>query len=329
MQGAAYNECHGSTEPGSNCEGGEDTLTAFRQVEKKYKLYRYDRRASRHMNVPETDFSDVVDFRDVDRNTERNLSMISSEDRHEEGRVVKCWTFSGAPGVTFLPNFLTEEEQQQLCRAAILEYGDSGLHPNHLSTHAKEPRETTRYEPPMRWATVGFSYQWSSKSYSREKYSYFPQRLRDCVERITRLCGTSVPYEPQTSIVNYFPVGAMMMAHQDVSEEMLEQPLISMSLGCPCVFLMGTESRHDAPHAFWLRSGDVIVVTGASRTAYHGVPRVVDECPSYLAPKGSGEEEPSEDDDLYWRKHMLHMRININVRQVYPESCSFLFEGNV
>ncbi|SCU65930.1 Alkylated DNA repair protein (alkB homolog), putative [Trypanosoma equiperdum] len=316
-------ECQKHAQDDGYSQGELLPLTAFRQVEKRYKLYRYDRRTSRRLQVPETDFSDVVDFRNLEANKAANLACISTRECHEDDRLVKCCTFAGVPGMEVFPNFLTDAEQQEFCRAALLEYGDSRRHPNHLSTHASEPRETTRYEPPMRWATVGFSYQWSSKSYCKEKYSHFPRRLRKCVERIARLCNVSQPYEPQTSIVNYFPVGAMMMAHQDVSEEVLQQPLISISLGCSCVFLMGTESRDDTPCAFWLRSGDVIVVSGASRTAYHGVPRIMDDCPQYLCPQNETEEEERE---FYWREQMRHLRVNINVRQVYPDRCEFLNE---
>uniref|UniRef100_A0A0A9ZI75 Alpha-ketoglutarate-dependent dioxygenase alkB n=1 Tax=Lygus hesperus TaxID=30085 RepID=A0A0A9ZI75_LYGHE len=95
-------------------------------------------------------------------------------------------------------------------------------------------------------------------------------------------CTHPSSYEPQTCIVNYYPVGSMMMCHQDISEEVLDQPLVSVSLGCSAIFLMGSTSRDDAPFAFLLKSGDVAAFSGPSRAAFHSVPRVLDDCPDYL-----------------------------------------------
>ncbi|RNF04003.1 alkylated DNA repair protein [Trypanosoma conorhini] len=321
-------------------------LTPFRLAEKRYKLYRLDRRAARRQPAPETDFSDVVDVRRPDANTQRNRSLLRSVQTGGDSQA-RCFAFTAVPGLLLFPECIPAEEQQALCRDAVLKYGDSRQHPNHLSTHATAPRSTTRYEAPMRWATLGFSYDWTTKTYSRGRYSPFPSALRRRIEEILRLCGSAAgldaagvsAYEPQTAIVNYFPVGSMMMAHQDVSEESMRWPLISISLGCSCVFLMGTDSREEAPYAFLLRSGDVAVFSGPARVAFHSVPRIMDDCPPHLRPRPEGRDgaqpatrlardgEDVDDGDAYWRAQMLHMRINVNVRQVYADSCEFLFEA--
>ncbi|ESL06458.1 alkylated DNA repair protein [Trypanosoma rangeli SC58] len=319
--------------------GGESlALTPFRREEKRYKLYRLDRRAARRQPVSETDFSDVVDVRRPDANTEHNRSRLRSVQGLGDSQV-RCFAFASVPGLLLFPEYIPVEEQQALCRDAVLKYGDSRQHPNHLSTHVSEPKCTTRYEAPMRWATLGFSYDWTTKTYSRGRYSPFPLALRRCIDDILHMCGC-IPelsgagvstYEPQTAIVNYFSVGSMMMAHQDVSEESMQQPLISISLGCSCVFLMGTASREEAPYAFWLRSGDVAVFSGPARMAFHSIPRIMDDCPTHLCPRSEEhDDEPhgdGDDDDAYWRAQMRHMRININVRQVYSDSCKFIFES--
>ncbi|KEG08002.1 alkylated DNA repair protein [Trypanosoma grayi] len=312
---------------------GDLALSAFRCAEKRYKLYRYDRRTARRTHVPETDFSDVVDFHCLETNTEKNRSLIGVLDGFDDAHV-KCFTFAGVPGLLVFSQAISETDQQELCRDALLEYGDSQRHPNHLSTHASKPRSTTRYEPPMRWATLGFSYNWTLKSYCKERYSPFPQRLRKHIKRIVSLLSKTpllkandpLVFEPQTSIVNYYPVGSMLMAHQDVSEELIQQPLISISLGCSCVFLMGTPSRDDAPYAFWLRSGDVAVFCGPSRTAFHSVPRIMDDCPPHLCTLTGDISGDQDEGEAYWREQMRHMRLNINVRQVFADSCGFLFE---
>eukprot|EP00758_Cryptobia_borreli_P011452 Tbor_TRINITY_DN5657_c6_g1::TRINITY_DN5657_c6_g1_i1::g.9457::m.9457/K10765/ALKBH1; alkylated DNA repair protein alkB homolog 1 len=97
--------------------------------------------------------------------------------------------------------------------------------------------------------------------------------------RTAVLCET---YEPQAAIINYFPLYTSMCAHQDLSEPSLHRPLVSISLGCSCIFLMGDNNRNNKPFAFIIRSGDMVVFTGPARVAYHGVPRILSDCPEYL-----------------------------------------------
>ncbi len=50
----------------------------------------------------------------------------------------------------------------------------------------------------------------------------------------------------------------------------MAQPIVSVSLGCDAVFLMGGHTRHVPPSALRLRSGDVLVLAGPARACYHG-----------------------------------------------------------
>ncbi|GET87388.1 hypothetical protein, conserved [Leishmania tarentolae] len=360
------------------------SFTSFRMAEKRYKLYKFSRReARRQPPPPEVDLTDVVQFHNQDRNTEEHQRLIhrvivpprpkrsegasrSSADPTQQEKEVVCYTFAGVPGLLVFPGVLSEEEQQRWCREAVLEYGDSAQHPNILSTHAKASQSTSCYQPPMRWATLGYSYDWTTKVYHQDCYSTFPSELRkrmcDLVSLVAEVrqdgfcCAYPDVYEPQTAIVNYYPVGSMMMCHQDISEKTLEQPLMSLSLGCSAIFLMGTQSREDAPYAFLLKSGDVAAFTGPSRLAFHSTPRILDDCPVYLTlpedeltdserrryrehtycahPTPDGRFSPvdktsmtAEEQERYWRLCMRHMRININARQVYRERCPAVFQA--
>ena len=96
-----------------------------------------------------------------------------------------------------------------------------------------------------------------------------------------------------------------MMAHQDVSEKSMERPLISVSLGCSAIFLMGTECRDTVPHAMLLRSGDVVFMTGLARQGFHSVPRIMEgTCPEYITAEPGMVE-------------MASLRVNMNFRQVH------------
>lgn len=309
--------------------------TAFRIEEKRYKLVRQDKREKKRIRLDETDFTDVVDFHHLEKNTLANQKMMR-EAPASDG--VRCHTFAGVPGLLFFPNVIDEASQRYWAGQALHSYSDSSQYRNNIT--ALDPQAVTSiYAPPMRWATLGFQYQWTERVYEKSKYSSFPKDLDALMSRLVRavaevrqdqfeVCGS---YQSQTAIVNYFPVGSMMMAHQDISEVCLDKPLMSLSLGCTAIFLMGSDKREDKPYAFYLRSGDVVAFTGPSRTAYHAVPRVLDDCPAhFLVRHHDGDVEGKEEEDsaaASCLQKMRGLRVNINVRQVYDEDCSAILFG--
>ena len=56
----------------------------------------------------------------------------------------------------------------------------------------------------------------------------------------------------------------------DDVESDLAQPIVSVSLGCPALFLMGGRTKATHPSALLLRGGDVLVLAGQARSCYHG-----------------------------------------------------------
>lgn len=114
----------------------------------------------------------MVQFGDLSANSEANKSMIHVVQTNDPN--VPCYTFAGVPGLLVFPNALTQHEQVHWCKTAILDFVDSAKHPNILSMHAKAPVQTICYQPPMRWSLLGFTYDWTSKTYSPERYSSYP-----------------------------------------------------------------------------------------------------------------------------------------------------------
>jgi alkylated DNA repair protein (DNA oxidative demethylase) len=66
-----------------------------------------------------------------------------------------------------------------------------------------------------------------------------------------------------------------MGLHQDRDEEDFTAPVVSFSLGATCRFRIGATVRAAPTRSFSLASGDVLVLAGASRLAFHGVDRIV------------------------------------------------------
>ncbi len=66
-----------------------------------------------------------------------------------------------------------------------------------------------------------------------------------------------------------------LSGHTDHSEKDLARPLLSLSFGQSAIFLIGGPTKQTRPKALLLNSGDVVIMSGESRLAYHGVPKVL------------------------------------------------------
>jgi alkylated DNA repair protein (DNA oxidative demethylase) len=86
---------------------------------------------------------------------------------------------------------------------------------------------------------------------------------------------TAYPDPPQACLVNYYGPAARMGLHQDRDEEDFTAPVVSFSLGATCRFRIGGTMRGAPTGSFPLTSGDVVVLAGASRLAFHGVDRIL------------------------------------------------------
>lgn len=78
-------------------------------------------------------------------------------------------------------------------------------------------------------------------------------------------------FEPDTCLINRYSVGAGMGLHQDADERDFGQPIVSVSLGLPTVFLVGGADRRDKTQPLPVRSGDIVVFGGPARRLFHGV----------------------------------------------------------
>lgn len=82
------------------------------------------------------------------------------------------------------------------------------------------------------------------------------------------------PRTPDCCLVNWYGAGARMGLHQDRDEGDFTAPVVSISLGDEALFRMGGVERAAGTSSVWLRSGDVVVMGGPARLAWHGIDRV-------------------------------------------------------
>lgn len=78
-------------------------------------------------------------------------------------------------------------------------------------------------------------------------------------------------FSPDACLINRYGPGARLTLHQDRNEQDLTQPIVSVSLGVPAVFLFGGLTRQARPARIGLLHGDVTVWGGVSRLCFHGI----------------------------------------------------------
>jgi alkylated DNA repair protein alkB family protein 1 len=161
----------------------------------------------------------------------------------------------------------------------------------------------------LRWTTLGGQYDWTDKRYPDTPPPPFPHSVKTLLESLFKHT------KAEAAIVNLYSPGDTLSVHRDVAENS-PTGLVSLSLGCDAVFVIGTA---DKVVTLRLRSGSAVYMSGPSRFAWHGVPRIVaGTCPDYLAewPASAAVEGQSNEFEA-WRGWMRGKRVNLNVRQMY------------
>lgn len=171
----------------------------------------------------------------------------------------------------------------------------------------------------LRWLTLGGQYNWSTKEYPSEAPPPFPKDIATLVHSLFP------DMRPEAAIVNLYTSGDTLSVHRDISEES-RQGLVSISLGCDGIFIIGLEDEREHRTqclTVRLRSGDAVYMNGAARLAWHGVPQVIaNTCPAWLsdwpASIASANRDDSDTSKDYeaWRGWMSTKRVNLNIRQM-------------
>ncbi len=78
-------------------------------------------------------------------------------------------------------------------------------------------------------------------------------------------------FVPDACLINRYAPGARLTLHQDRNERDFGQPIVSVSLGLPAVFLFGGLKRSEKAVRVPLEHGDVVVWGGPARLRFHGV----------------------------------------------------------
>lgn len=83
------------------------------------------------------------------------------------------------------------------------------------------------------------------------------------------------PGAPEACLVNWYQEGSRLGLHVDADEAAADAPVVSVSLGDQAKFRIGGATRTAPTRSMTLSSGDVVVLAGPARRAYHGVDRIL------------------------------------------------------
>ncbi|GAB2729113.1 alpha-ketoglutarate-dependent dioxygenase AlkB family protein [Streptomyces bullii] len=178
------------------------------------------------------------------------------------------------PGAVHVPDWLDLERQRELLTACR----EWARPPAGLRT-VRTPGGST-----MTARQVCLGWHWYPYAYARTvvdgdgaPVKPFPAWLgelgrRAVADALGPGAATAAAYD--IALINFYDAGARMGMHRD-SDEKCDAPVVSLSLGDTCVFRFGNTEARTRPYTdIELRSGDLFVFGGPSRSAYHGVPRV-------------------------------------------------------
>jgi len=187
-----------------------------------------------------------------------------------------------AKALEYLPGKLKDVEQGRLLGALRAVMAEAPLFTPTMPRSGKPMSVRMTNCGPLGWVTdkeQGYRYQ-ATHPVTSKPWPAMPQALLDLWREVA-----DYPADPEACLVNYYVGDAKMGLHQDKDEEDFAAPVVSVSLGDSAVFRVGGLTRKDPTHAFELKSGDVVVLSGDDRLAYHGIDRILPGT-SDLLPEG-------------------------------------------
>lgn len=174
-------------------------------------------------------------------------------------------------GIRHLPGYLDRAAQEALVEIVRTVVAEAPLYTPAMPRSGKEMSVRMTNCGALGWLTDkdrGYRYQ-STHPVTGRSWPQIPDRLMQIWRDIA---GTDI--EPEACLINYYDPSAKMGLHQDRDEQELAAPVLSISLGDDCLFRIGGNRRDDPTQSFRLMSGDVVVIGGDSRLAFHGVDRI-------------------------------------------------------
>ena len=264
------------------------------------------------------------------------------------------FTMDKRPGFFFIRGCLSEEDVEKLAGTLVSEYIEPPASSNHTKKYGhlkglwkaaqedlylSETREggdeqqrmrnwewSTKESPAsaqkllgkLRWISLGPQFDWTNRVYKEDiPYRELPESLKHLAESLVKQLDIPVAYQADAALLNFYASKDTLGGHKDDAELDLSQPLVSMSLGCDAIFLLGHLTKEEeAPTPMFVRSGDIVVLSGRARSCYHGVPRIFAQSGNPGDRNSLCPSEKTDEGGLTVRSYLANHRINISIRMV-------------
>ncbi|MFW5654798.1 MAG: alpha-ketoglutarate-dependent dioxygenase AlkB family protein [Roseicyclus sp.] len=171
-------------------------------------------------------------------------------------------------GARVYPGFLAPDEQQAMLNDIRAVAAAAPLfRPVTPSGRAMSVRMTSAGE--YGWVSDRSGYRYARRHPAGQAWPPIPETVLRVWQEVAG--GARAP---QCCLVNFYDATARMGLHQDRDEADFEMPVVSISLGDDALFRVGGTTRGGGTRSVWLASGDVVVLAGPARLAYHGIDRL-------------------------------------------------------
>lgn len=170
-----------------------------------------------------------------------------------------------------LPGYFDRAAQEKLLGEIASVIGRAPLFTPHMPRTGKPFSVKMTNCGPLGWLSDregGYRYQETHPG-TGEPWPPMPRMLLDLWADVS-----AYPAPPEACLVNVYGPKARMGLHRDEDEEDFSAPVVSVSLGDTALFRIGGGTRKGPTRSFDLMSGDVLVLGGEDRLAYHGVDRI-------------------------------------------------------
>ncbi|MDP1702979.1 MAG: alpha-ketoglutarate-dependent dioxygenase AlkB [Aestuariivirga sp.] len=171
----------------------------------------------------------------------------------------------------YLPEFLDRSAQEQILRDLREAVARAPLFTPVMPGTAKPFSVRMSNMGVLGWVSdkAGYRYQ-ASHPELLTPWPGIPESILAVWNRVS-----NYPHAPEACLVNFYGGEAKMGLHQDRDEEDFEAPVVSISLGDTALFRLGGTTRGGKTQSLKLASGDVLILEGQSRLAFHGIDRVI------------------------------------------------------
>ena len=138
---------------------------------------------------------------------------------------------------------------EKYCNGASSDFTSKELKKESEDDYSTKKRYYRNFDK-LSWATLGYRFDWTARSYKEKNKSEMPDILNKLGNFFSKLGEEVNPnstpdsinnysFTASAAIVNYYSLKSSMGGHRDDSELDMTKPVVSLSLGLPAVFMIG------------------------------------------------------------------------------------------